>query len=61
LSDRCGALHVGDILRGVNGVNVALLDIDQVTELIRGDPTTGETDYSIINKRGQTVFDPDIF
>ena len=30
LADRCGALHVGDILLGVNGYSVAQLDVDRV-------------------------------
>ena len=42
LSDRCGALHVGDLLLAVNGVSVGHLDLDRITELIRGDPTIGE-------------------
>jgi hypothetical protein len=41
LSDRCGALHVGDLLLAVNGVNVAQLELERVTDLIRGDPTIG--------------------
>jgi hypothetical protein len=41
LSDRCGALHVGDLLLAVNGVSVVQLDLDAVTDLIRGDPTVG--------------------
>ena len=39
LADRCGALHVGDILLGVNGHNVNKLDAEKVTMMIRGDPS----------------------
>ena len=35
LADRCGALHVGDILLSVAGRPVARCSVDQVTELIR--------------------------
>ena len=32
MADRCGVLHVGDILLGVNGYGVGNLDVDKVTE-----------------------------
>ena len=35
LADRCGALHVGDILLSVAGRPVVRCSVDQVTELIR--------------------------
>jgi hypothetical protein len=49
LSDRCGALHVGDLLLAVNGVNVAHLNLDGITELIRGDPSVSEYPYRAHN------------
>ena len=40
LADRCGALHVGDILLGVNGHNVNKLDAEKVKDsLIRNTNT----------------------
>jgi len=38
LADRCGALNVGDVLLAVNGFSVAKLDVDGVTQMIRGNP-----------------------
>ena len=40
LADRCGALHVGDIVLGVNGYSISKLDVDRVTMMIRGDPSS---------------------
>ena len=34
MADRCGALHVGDILLGVNGHNVNKLDAEKVKDSI---------------------------
>ena len=31
LADRCGALHVGDILLGVNGYTISKLDVEKVS------------------------------
>ena len=30
LADRCGALHVGDIVLGVNGYTISKLDVEKV-------------------------------
>ena len=30
LADRCGALHVGDIVLGVNGYSISKMDVDRV-------------------------------
>ena len=38
LSDRCGAMHVGDILLSVDGRSVTTLSAEETTNLIRGDP-----------------------
>ena len=47
LADRCGAVNVGDVLLAVNGVAVAKLDVEQVTQLIRGGrPTDSVTSVS---------------
>ena len=46
LADRCGAVNVGDVLLAVNGVAVAKLDVDQVTQLIRGGRPTDPTALS---------------
>ena len=54
LADRCGAVNVGDVLLAVNGVAVAKLDVDQVTQLIRGggrgptDPTASSSASAIV-------------
>ena len=40
LADRCGALNVGDILLGVNGISVSKIDVEKVTAMIRGDPAS---------------------
>jgi C-terminal processing protease CtpA/Prc len=38
LAERCGALHVGDLLLAVNSKSVSKLDVDEVTQLIRSPP-----------------------
>lgn len=42
LADRCGAMHVGDVLLSVNGQHVARFGSEQTTDLIRGDQTIPE-------------------
>ena len=51
LSDRCGALHVGDLLLAVSGVNVAQLELERVTDLIRGDPTMGKYSFTLNHQK----------
>ena len=38
LAERCGALHVGDLLLAVNGKSINRMDVEQVTALIRAPP-----------------------
>ena len=33
LADRCGALHVGDIVLGVNGYTISKLDVEKVIKI----------------------------